>query len=40
MIAAAGAGVRLAGGSDRVILDADVLVPPAPLELIAVTVNV
>jgi hypothetical protein len=32
--------VRLAGGSERVILDADVVVPPEPLELIAATVNV
>jgi lipopolysaccharide export system protein LptA len=32
--------VRLAGGSERVILDADVVVPPDPLELTAATVNV
>lgn len=38
--AIAAAGVRLAGGSDRVILDADVVVPPDPLELTAATVNV
>lgn len=39
-VAMAAAGVRLAGGSDRVILDADVVVPPDPLELTAATVNV
>ena len=38
--AIAAAGVRLAGGSERVILDADVVVPPDPLELTAATVNV
>ena len=38
--AIAAAGVRLAGGSERVILDADVVVPPEPLELTAATVNV
>jgi hypothetical protein len=38
--AIAAAGVRLDGGSDRVILDADVVVPPDPLELTAATVNV
>ena len=32
--------MRLTGGSESVILDADVVVPPEPLELTAVTVNV
>ena len=40
MIAAAGAGSRVAGGSESVIFDADVVVPPEPLELTAATVNV
>lgn len=39
-VAMAAAGVRLAGGSERVILGADVVVPPEPLELTAATVNV
>ena len=30
----------LAGGSESVIFDADVVAPPEPLELTAVTVNV
>jgi hypothetical protein len=39
-VVVAAAGERLAGGSERVILDAEVVVPPDPLELTAATVNV